>query len=190
MKNKPFFYRIDAADFFTMVSEFKSEKELGRYIKKLASEMITRKATSPYAEQIISEAVEYINKKREAGAKGGKQRASKKKAKGKQCYDSANSKSIANSSSSTKEEVKGDIVIPDFVPLSEWTDFLLNRERMKKPMSDLAKQKMFKKMDGLRDTYDLSAVLNRAILNNWQDIYVDDTCKIRDESKCTTPHWY
>lgn len=96
--SKPFFYRIDAMDFFATVNSFQSEKELVRFVKQFAVDLITREAKTSYSEKVISEAIEYINKKKMAGSKGGKQKASSAKAVLKQCYDFANSKTVANSS--------------------------------------------------------------------------------------------
>jgi len=102
-EGKPFFYRVDAADFFTITNSFKSDKELGKFIRQFSFDLITKDGNSDYARRIISEATEYINKKKEAGKKGGEQRASSAKAALKQCYDSANSKSVASSSTETKD---------------------------------------------------------------------------------------
>lgn len=108
--SKPYFYRIDAMDFFATVNSFQSEKELVKFVKQFAVDLITRKAKTPYSEKVISEAIEYINKKKRAGSKGGKQKASSAKAVLEQCYDFANSKTVANSSSSTIDNIIGEQV--------------------------------------------------------------------------------
>lgn len=102
MNKKPFFYRIDAARFLAVTTTFQSEKELGKFIKQFAVDLVTGNANSSYATEVITEAVEYINKKRLAGSKGGKQKASSAKASLKQ----RSSKPLASSSSSSSTEIK------------------------------------------------------------------------------------
>lgn len=96
--SKPFFYRIEAADFFTVVSSFKSDKDLGKFIRQFSIDLITKTGSSDYANRVISEAIEYIEKKKIAGKKGGEQKSSSARAVLEQCYDFANSKSVARSS--------------------------------------------------------------------------------------------
>lgn len=102
--SKPFFYRINAADFFSVINSIKSDRERGRFVYQFAVDLVTQSGTSSYAKSVISEALKYIEKKREAGSKGGKQKASSAKAVLGQCHDFANSKTLASSSSSNSNK--------------------------------------------------------------------------------------
>lgn len=104
MMAKPFFYRIEAADFFTLANNFKSDKDLGKFIRQFSIDLITKTGTSDYAKQIIAEATEYIDKKKAAGKKGGEQKASSAKAVLGQCKDFDSSKTVARSSTEAVTE--------------------------------------------------------------------------------------
>jgi hypothetical protein len=119
---KPFFYRIDSADFFTLVNSFRTEKELGKFIKQFSCDLITKQGNSDYAKQIISEAIEYIGKKSKAGRDGGNQKASNARAVLGQCYDSASSKTVArNSTEAVKKEKNKPLSSTDEVFAKFWS---------------------------------------------------------------------
>lgn len=62
--------------------------------------------------------------------------------------------------------------LPDFLEASLWQDFLDHRTEIKKPMSPLAQKKMFGKLEKLlADGQDVRTVLERSIINRWQDVY-------------------
>ena len=107
-KGKPFFYRIEASDFFAETLNFKSDKDLGKFIRQFAVDLVTCSPSSPYSSQVISEATDYINKKREAGSKGGKQKASTAKA----SLEHSSSTGLASSSNSNSTETKEDNPLP------------------------------------------------------------------------------
>ena len=94
--SKPFFYRIEAVDFFTLVNGIRSDKALAKFIRQFATDLITRQPNSEYSGQVISEAIECISKKKDAGRIGGKQKASNAKAMLARCYDDASSKTLAS----------------------------------------------------------------------------------------------
>jgi DNA replication protein DnaD len=77
---KPFFYRIDAASFMAEMMAIKSDKERGIFAKQLSIDLVTGIGTTSYAKMLITETVEYIDKKKRAGKKGGEQKASSAKA--------------------------------------------------------------------------------------------------------------
>lgn len=114
-----YFYRINAARFLSVVTDFKSEKELSKFINQFAIDLVTGNSNSDYATEVISEAIEYIKKKKKAGSMGGKQKSSSARAVLEQCQSSdkallkqKSSKGLANNNSSnnnnieTKEEKK------------------------------------------------------------------------------------
>ena len=92
----PFFYRIDAARFLREMLNFRSDKERGRFIKQFALDLVVSSSANEYTNSVIMEAIEYINKKKRAGKKGGEKKASNAKAPLGQCYDSASSKKLAS----------------------------------------------------------------------------------------------
>lgn len=100
----PTFYRIDAARFLREMLNFRSDKERGRFIKQFALDLVTSSSANEYTNEVIKEAIDYISKKKNAGSKGGKKKASNAKASLKQCYDSATSKTLAISLHKEKEE--------------------------------------------------------------------------------------
>lgn len=62
--------------------------------------------------------------------------------------------------------------LPDWVPGEDWTAFVQMRNRMKKPMTDKARQLAIRKLGQMRDTgHDPSSVLQQSILNCWQDLF-------------------
>jgi hypothetical protein len=53
-----------------------------------------------------------------------------------------------------------------------FTDFLEMRKKIKKPMTERAKELLLKKLGGLAETEDAKvAILEQSIVNGWQDIY-------------------
>jgi hypothetical protein len=115
--SKPFFYRINAAEFFTEVNKYRTARELEKFILQFAKDLITCSSASEYGQHVISEAINYIEKKKKAGSKGGQAKASNALAPLEQCYDFANSKTLARSSSSTEAVT-------------------IHKEKTLKPMSD------------------------------------------------------
>lgn len=102
--SKPFFYRIEAAEFFAIVRGHKTDKELGAFIRQLSSDLVARDGNSDYAKKVISEAIEYINKKKVSGSKGGKQRVSNAQASLKHRLKNASSKTQASTEAVTETE--------------------------------------------------------------------------------------
>ena len=72
--------------------------------------------------------------------------------------------------------------LPKWLPIDDWVAFKEMRQEIKKPMSQLAESRMIKKLDRLRnDGYDPSRLLDRSIINKWQDVFEDDSCKVKGE---------
>lgn len=96
MADIPYFYRLNAARFLSVVTSIKSDKELGFFMRQFSVDLVTGVANSDFAKELILEATDYIEKKKIAGKKGGKQKSSNAKALLKHCPSTplANSNSI------------------------------------------------------------------------------------------------
>lgn len=116
-EGKPFFYRIDASEFFAVIREYQSDKELGRFIRQFVSDLVARKGNSEYANKVIWEALEYINKKRVSGSKGGKQRVSNAQAPLKHRLKNASSETQARSSTEAVQKQKEIIPYDEIIGL-------------------------------------------------------------------------
>lgn len=72
--------------------------------------------------------------------------------------------------------------LPKWLPIDDWVAFKEMRQEIKKPMSQLAESRMIKKLDRLRnDGYDPSRLLDRSMINKWQDVFEDSSCKVKGE---------
>ncbi len=72
-----------------------------------------------------------------------------------------------------KKEV---FILPSFIPSDTWNDFVDMRKSIKKPMTIRAKQLMVAKLERIKkDGYDIKSVIERSIINNWQDVFVDQS---------------
>lgn len=100
MSKKPFFYRVDAADFMAQMMSIRLDSDRGKFVKQLSIDLVTGTGSNSYSQKLISEATEYINKKKIAGMKGGKQKASSAKAVLKHNSSTTHSKSVASNNSS------------------------------------------------------------------------------------------
>ena len=74
--SKPFFYRINAAEFFSLIRGL-SNKELAKWTRDFASDLVAGNSTDPFTTSIIEEAAKFKEKKAEAGRKGMENRYSK-----------------------------------------------------------------------------------------------------------------
>lgn len=77
--SRPFTFRINAAELFTHIQGMNND-EKSAFITQLSIDFITLKPSSEYAKNIIDEAMQFIEKKRQNGLKGGRPK-SKTKAK-------------------------------------------------------------------------------------------------------------
>jgi hypothetical protein len=119
---KPFFYRMDAAEFLAIALSFSSDKERGKFMNQLALDLVTGNGTTSYAKKLISEVTGYIEKKKSAGSKGGKQRVSNAQAVLKQNSSITQASSSSSSSSSTVTEAVQEAKTKNQKPLSEYSD--------------------------------------------------------------------
>jgi hypothetical protein len=133
-KGKPFFFRIEASDFFAETLKIKSDKELGKFIRQFAIDLVTGDSSTPYANKVILEAMDYIDKKRVAGSKGGKQKASSAKAVLDQCSSTPLASSSSSSSSSTEESKDKNKIKRFVIPsVEEITAYCLERKNYVDP---------------------------------------------------------
>jgi hypothetical protein len=78
----------------------------------------------------------------------------------------------------TKRPTKGapkssaPFVMPDWIPVQEWKDFVEMRRKNRKLMSDGARELIIRRLAELRDAGDTpSDVLNQSTRNCWQDVF-------------------
>lgn len=73
----------------------------------------------------------------------------------------------------SKDTTKGvpGIELPDWLPAETWAAFLAMRKSIKKPASDFAQRKLIAKLERLNKRFDAAKLLERSIINSWQDIY-------------------
>lgn len=63
-------------------------------------------------------------------------------------------------------------VIPDWMPLEAWEEFLKMRRRIKRSPTEHAKDLIIRKLDGFRQKgQDVKAILEKSITSSWQDVF-------------------
>lgn len=63
-------------------------------------------------------------------------------------------------------------VLPEWVSRSTWREFELMRRKIRKPMTDRARENIVGKLEKFRARgQDIDEVLNRSITNGWQDVF-------------------
>lgn len=79
---------------------------------------------------------------------------------------------------STPLPPKGAFVLPDWIDLSDWKDFEDMRRRIKKPMTDRARNAIVSKLAQISiEGYEPKTILENSIRNSWQDVYPPKTEK-------------
>lgn len=70
------------------------------------------------------------------------------------------------------KSVKPTFVVPEWVPLDDWNDWLEMRASIKKKPTEHAKELAVKKLATLQEEgHDASEVLQQSTLNSWQDLF-------------------
>jgi hypothetical protein len=70
-----------------------------------------------------------------------------------------------------KKQVQ-EVEIPDWIPVEAWSGYLEMRSVQKKPPTNYAVTLLLKKLNAYRQSgYELIAVLEQSIINNWIDVY-------------------
>lgn len=71
-----------------------------------------------------------------------------------------------------KPPKKAKTVLPAWLPLDAWADFVEHRDELEKPMSNKAEELLISKLNKLRDAgHDPRAVIEQSIMNNWQGFF-------------------
>lgn len=155
-----------------------SEKSLRTCLERLKStnEIIT-KSTNKFTLITIVKYEEYQFSNSESASTENEESASKGPAKGQQ--------------RATPKEVKKDnntiTPLPPFVPVTEWEAFKEMRRRIKKPMTPYAEQLAISKLGKFVDAgYDAKEILNKSVLNDYQDIYEPKGKSNENSSRNTT----
>lgn len=66
---KPFFYKLNASDFFSVVREL-SDKECAKWLRTFASDLVAGNTKNQYTQSLIDEALKFKENKSLAGKKG------------------------------------------------------------------------------------------------------------------------
>lgn len=185
---RPFVFRINAAELFAEISVL-SKKEKSNFIEQFSHDLLTLKPVLSYSEKVISETLDYIEKKKLAGMKGGRPKKaevnhslSTTKAQLKQTESKPKANQKPEEEVKEKEKEKEKAELPLWLSQKDWEDFVAHRIAIKKPMTELAASRIIKKLDSMRAKYDVSKLIDLAIRNQWQDIYEKDECLLHARS--------
>lgn len=171
---RPFIFRINAAELFAEVQSL-HHKQRSSWILQLAQDLLTLKPQLSYSEKLIKETIDFMEKKREAGSKGGRPSKTKGLAEVKQ--------TITNAKPKVKQEVEVEVEVekniresvvslPDWLPLESWNAYVEMRKKLKKPMTEYAAKLRIKDLERFKDEgHNLEAILNQSVANSWTDIY-------------------
>ena len=67
-------------------------------------------------------------------------------------------------------------LVPDWLDAETWEDFIAHRKGIKKPMTDVAKKRLMRKLARLMgEGHDPNQLLDRSIINGWQDVWPDES---------------
>lgn len=187
MKGKPFFYRLDAAEFFAVVREIPN-KDCAKWLKTFASDLVSGNSENEYTLSLINEVKKYREIKSLAGKKGMESRYQTPNTVITELQQNPNTV-ITNSSNSnnnrssniepktlkpkSKEESKPPIIPLKLFPICQaWKDYLEMRKTIKKPITENGKLLAIKKLISLQTQgNDPIAVLEQSILNSWQGLF-------------------
>jgi len=68
-KQKPFFYKLNAADFFAIIREF-SDKELAKWIRTFSADLVAGNSKDEFTSRMIEETVKYRESLSQSGKIG------------------------------------------------------------------------------------------------------------------------
>ena len=73
--------------------------------------------------------------------------------------------------------------MPNWLDGELWREFVTNRVRLKKPMTDIAQKRMLIKLKRFHEkAIDVNECLERSLINGWKDIYEPDRRRQREGS--------
>lgn len=194
--NNLYFYRLDPSKMLSKLITM-SEQDRGEWIVRAMADLINNESDDPLVKSMIIEAKSYSEVKREAANKRWNSNAralhmqSTSNAEHMQndapVYTCNANNNNNNKKNKTKTSVERksleEVILPEWFPKDSYLEFLAHRESLKKPMTELAVQKMIKYLDGVRGEYDIIMLLDRAIRSQWQSVYLSDDCKLQTVSK-------
>lgn len=77
-----------------------------------------------------------------------------------------------NEKKKKKEKKEDEKTLPDFITEKDWNDFREMRIRIKQPMTENAEVRMIDRLTKFHKSgYDVSAIINNSIINNWKDVF-------------------
>lgn len=70
--------------------------------------------------------------------------------------------------------------LPEFIPQENWDRFVDHRKKIRKPMTDHAKDLMVKRLRSFHDAgWKLADLLDEAVRKGWQDVYISDAGPVK-----------
>jgi hypothetical protein len=80
--------------------------------------------------------------------------------------------------------------LPDWIPDDAWQGYVEMRAKIKKPMTDRARDLIVAKLDRWRaDGHSVGAVLDASTSNNWTDVYLPKTNPVKAQPKSSWADW-
>lgn len=194
--NNLYFYRLDPSKMLSKLITM-GEQERGGWIIRAMADLISNESDDTFVKSMITEAKSYSAVKREAANKRWNSNAralhmqSTSNAEHMQSNAPVYTCNANNNNNNKKNKTKTsverksleEIILPEWFPKDSYLEFLSHRESLKKPMTELAVQKMIKYLDSVRGEYDIVMLLDRAIRSQWQSVYLSDDCKLQTVSK-------
>lgn len=87
-----------------------------------------------------------------------------------------------------RRNTQSHFVRPDWVPLNPWTAFEESRQKLRKPLTDRARQLAVAELQRLRDQgHDPVAVIERSVLRGWLTFYPLDEAAGKPGAKASSP---
>ena len=198
--NNLYFYRLDPSKMLSKLITM-SAQDRGEWIIRAMADLINNESDDDFVKSMITEAKSYSAVKREAANKrwNSDARALHMQSTSNAAHmqsnapvytcnaNNNNNNNNNNKKNKTKTSVERksleEIILPEWFPKDSYLEFLSHRESLKKPMTELAVQKMIKYLDGVRSENDIVMLLDRAIRSQWQSVYLSDDCKLQTVSK-------
>lgn len=91
-----------------------------------------------------------------------------------------------------KKRVRIEALLPDWLPLQEWKDFEEMRIKIKKPLTDRAKQLIVTQLEKLKDSgHDPAQVLLASVVNAWSGVFpMKDNLTASQVAKTKEAPWW
>lgn len=187
-------------EWLPLINSLPDEKRLQFYDIILNPENRDREIFDPHLKSIVdfvllkindneSKYNEVIEKRKIAGARGGKQKlANATNSKQVQTNVADNVNGNDNVNVKKKEDKKlfddlpKEIRLPDWLPKTQWEGYLEMRKATKEPMTNLSKTLLLGKLEKMKSKgVDVMQALEDAIINNWKSVYEPKETKPKDQ---------